>query len=147
MATSKNKSKKGNKPSGHEKPATRAKFIEWCALPEQLRKPETAGEFAKDNKVNQATLSRWRHAPDFEAERIKLTKRWMSDKMPTVLHALYAGVVKNKRGADAKVLLQYVEDWVPKEALESDLAPGLAKQVEDLRVGLRDMIAAVRDTK
>lgn len=140
----KQKQTKSEAPKSNEKTAVKAAFLEWCALPENMREPKLAGEFAKLHKVNQATLSKWKHSEDFELERRKLTKKWMSDKMPAVLKALYDGVIENKRGADAKVLLQYVEDWIPKESVETKADPEVSEQIEALRNSLKDMIDAVR---
>lgn len=148
MTKQKTAKKPGKKvaPSGNEKIATRAQFLVWVASPADERDPKTAGEFAKLHKVSQFTLSRWRQTEEFENERKALVRKWGTDKMPSALKALYQGVIINKRGADFKVLAQYVEDWAPKESgvLET---PALTGEVEKLRTTLRDMIAGIKETK
>ena len=132
---------------GNAKIATKAKFLMWCATPQDDRNPRTAIEFAEENKVHKATLSEWKHDPAFQDEVIALTKQWAREFMPTAIRALAMGVAKNKRGQDFKVLAQYVEGWIPKEGVEEGLNSDASAQLEDLRTTLRDMITAVRKSK
>lgn len=144
---------------GNEKRFVKELFITWMALPEPLREPKviielpggktstrgaTQEEFAKANRVTPATLSRWKKEANFWEEVEAKVKQWGREQLPNVMGALYQGIIKRQGAAETKLFLQWAVNWEEKMQVSD---PGVARQIEELRVALKDMITAVGKAK
>lgn len=138
------KDKKSDKRKTPEKTNTREKFVVWCALPEPLRDPKTQGEFASQHGVHENTLSKWRRDPKFWEEVREGVKTWNKDRLPNVMAALYKTILTKGSGVEAKLWLQWVDNWKEKTEVEN---PAMTEEIEKLRMSLVQMMDAVKKAK
>ncbi|MDA2921688.1 phBC6A51 family helix-turn-helix protein [Patescibacteria group bacterium AH-259-L07] len=110
-------------------------FIKWIALPKPLREPRTHLELAEKYGVDKATLSQWKHKDGFWDEVRKEMKQWARDKTPNVIQAIYQKILKYGNAQEAKLWLQFIEDW--KEKSEVDVG---GKSIEALEASIRKLL-------
>lgn len=133
------KKKKGR--HGNEKIDVKELFKIWCSTPDADRIPLTQGEFAKEHKVNEATLYRWKQDDEFWDDVQKLTRKWFRSRVPAVLKALANNAERHGDSPEVKLVVQYAEGW--KEATETS-DPAAASAIEGVRTTLKSLIEAVK---
>lgn len=98
-------------------------FIEWLATPlyqrREKRLPETQAEFASEQNVDESTLSRWKHDPNFKEDLFRACQRWAGDKTPNVNMGLYAKACKGDPAA-VKLWYQIFEGFSEKTKVEHE---------------------------
>jgi len=93
-------------------------FVEWIGLPGPEREPKTQEEFGLKLGVDVATLSCWKKTEGFwDLVRIE-RKKWAKDKVSDVLMGLYRTAVLEGKAAEAKLFMQYAEEFEEKSVLE-----------------------------
>jgi len=104
------------------KPAEYKEYVQFMSLVTELKKAvygfNTDTDFAKKFKLNINTLVVWKKKEEFWKLVEKVTKSEAKSKLPEVL----AGIVKSaKKGnpANAKLFLEYVQEWVEKREVEN----------------------------
>lgn len=91
------------------------KFIRWMATPMPLKASKTQGEFAKEIRVDEDTLTAWKKREGFWDRVRKETKNWGKEKTATVLLSLYQTIIKSGNAAEVKLWLSYINDWIEKQ--------------------------------
>jgi len=119
---SEKQNKENAKNTGVYKQAEYEKFAEFIALPKKLRRKEFGFDdqrsFADEYDVCETTLAAWKKQDEFWEKVNKKTKKWAKGRTPEVILGLYRNAKEEGRGADAKVWLEYIEDW--KETLKHE---------------------------
>lgn len=120
---SKSKKIKKNSPTKPDKrgiihnPILFDEFIKFMSTPEPLRKKEcgykTMTDFARYNKISRDTLHEWKKRPEYEKERQIYLKKWMKDKTPNAIQAMYKTILKEGKASEVKLWLEYGEEWIP----------------------------------
>lgn len=90
----------------------------WTALPQVKREPSTQKEFAIKLGVNEATLSLWKRREDFWDLVRGFIKEWAKDSTAEIIEAIKQGALmvgEKGQAANAKLWLQYIEDWAEKQ--------------------------------
>lgn len=93
-------------------------LIMWTALPQTTRTPSTQEELAKKLGVNEVTLSVWKRRPDFWDQVRAFIKEWAKDSTAEIIQAIKKGALmvgEKGQAANARLWLQYVEDWAEKK--------------------------------
>jgi len=112
--------KKNKKLRAMRKPTEYELFINWIALPRIEREPRTQEEFAKKFGLHPGTLSEWKRKKGFYKKVRKIRKKWIRDRLGDVLWGVFRKAVKEGNAAEAKLLLQYGENWIPKEGIRTE---------------------------
>lgn len=115
-------------------------FVVFMALPKVIQKDiygfYTQTDFAKHNQIPEPRLSEWKRTDKYTQMLSKVRKQYFRNKIGEVVEALYKEAIKNPRGADAKVLLDYVGEIQP----ESDNNSPLTKEATDILTKLNKLI-------
>jgi len=123
---------------GKEKKEEKRQFIKFMALPYVMRKQEFGfnllGDFAKKYGVDRSTLSLWQRDEKFQKEVDKYRKVWFKERTPNVIQALYKRIISEGKAPEAKLWLQYIEDW--KERSEIDVN---SNELEEISKALRKL--------
>ncbi len=123
----KTKKKKGNeenegKKTGTTKRAEFEEFVRFMALPYVIREKEygfkTQGEFAKKYNLSPDTPTEWKKREEFEDKRKATIKRWFKDRTPNVIQGIYGKARRDGSAPEAKLWLQYIEEWTEKSEVE-----------------------------
>jgi len=87
------------------------RFVEWLALPEELRLPKTQRDFATEHGMDESTL--WRCKNDSAVmERVeKLVNQYARSHFANVVYAMVAAAIGGSIEA-ARLYLQYIMGWV-----------------------------------
>lgn len=64
------------------------RFIDWLALPEELREPRFHRGFAEQIGVREETLSRWKRLPGLTAEASRRARDLLKSDLPEIYGAL-----------------------------------------------------------
>ena len=109
-------SPKKGRPEIHHmvKPEMFREFCNWAALPTPLREPKTQTEWSVKWGVTEATLSKWKHRPEFWEMVANQRREWAKDKTSDVIHGLYRNASTRGEAAEVKLWLEAVEDWSEK---------------------------------
>ena len=88
-------------------------FIDWIATPAFERKPTTQQFFAKEWKVNEATLSQWKDRKGFWDKVERKMRVKARDKTSTLLGHFYNTMVTSRKpfGKDLELWLNFVQNW------------------------------------
>lgn len=97
------------------KSRVKAAFVEWLALPEALRAPKTAREFANENGVSERTLYRWRTSDDVQKRVRDLVNSRSRARYGEVADAIITSAVSG----DVSAQKLYLQHFIP----EGDAAP------------------------
>lgn len=89
-------------------------FVLWVSLPDQLKKPPTQGEFAKQHNISEVTLSTWKYRDGFWEEVKLIRKKWGQELTPNVLLGLYKNAKFDGKASEVKLWLQIFEDFKEK---------------------------------
>jgi hypothetical protein len=81
------------------------KFINWLALPRELKEPKTQTEYADMIGVNKVTLSKWKQKEGFKEAVRERALTWTDDALPDVLGAL----IKEAVGGSAPHIKMYLD--------------------------------------
>lgn len=111
-----------------KRPALYTEFILWSAMPEGQQRAlgiENQKQFAEYHSVDEATLTRWKHRPDYEERVDKILKAWSIGKTPTVVHGIYRAAVKGNPMSQL-LWLQYFKNFNTKQ----DTDGGKGQKVE-----------------
>lgn len=93
-------------------------FVEWMGLPGPEREPKEQKELAVKLGVEEPTLSNWKKVDGFWDLVREERKRWAKDKVSDVLMGLYRSALIEGKAAEAKLFLQYAEEFEEKHILE-----------------------------
>ena len=74
-------------------------FCKWSALPKELRKPKTAQEWERKNKIARGYTHYFKTREDFRTKTLTYFWDWMMDMYPDVVYAVYQRAT-NKKGSD-----------------------------------------------
>jgi hypothetical protein len=85
-------------------------FISWIALPSVIRQPATQQEFAKEKKVSDDILTKWKKRTGFYEEVMRRRRMYFRDDSADILLSLKRTCLRDGKGADAKVFLNYTGD-------------------------------------
>lgn len=132
--TIKKPSKRRQSP-GNKKEAEYLQFIKWVALPEPLREPRTQKELAVVLRVDESSLSDWKKRDGFWDEVKKELRTWSKEKTPNVIMGLYRKAVRDGTAQEAKLWLQYIEDWIETQGMRTELSLKV-KEARDVIRGL-----------
>jgi hypothetical protein len=91
-------------------------YIEWLALPVQLRIPKTKTDYAEQIKVARSTLYLWESLQGFDEERKNRIKRWQKESTPEIIDRLKERALNDNTAA--KIWLEWVEGIENKLQLE-----------------------------
>lgn len=64
------------------------RFIEWLAVPSEMREPRFQCDLAKEIGVKRETLSRWKRLPGLTEEASRLARALLKDDLPEIFGAL-----------------------------------------------------------
>ena len=88
------------------------RYIEWMALPTELRVPATKREWAAQNDFqNDTTLFNWQQRKDFWPTVESKAKEWAREQTPAVLSALLRKIKKTGNAMEARLWLEWVQEW------------------------------------
>jgi len=130
-------SKKREDLKGLRHPAEYQEFIIWMALPEFYRVPKTQGELAQKFGVGEDTLSEWKQREGFWEAVEKKRREWGKERTPNVILGLYRKAVKDGNAAEAKLWLQYFEEWTEKSKTELELPTSLIDLIKNANIRLK----------
>lgn len=108
------------------------RFQEWLALPEVERLPLTQRMLAQELQINEATLSRWRKLPGFEAEVQRIIKENFGDALADVIGAFKSEAKKGSYNHQ-KLYFEMLGMYTPKQEL-------LGKDGETLTINLVEVV-------
>jgi hypothetical protein len=74
-------------------------YARWAALPKEERKPKTAVEWERKNKLPKGYTQFFRQREDFSNKRLTYFWEWMMDIYPEVVYAVYQRATA-KKGSD-----------------------------------------------
>jgi hypothetical protein len=98
-------------------------YIRWSALPKQIREPSTTTEFERLYKLAPGYASKiFAHRKDYHERKLKYFWKWMFDKAPDVVYAVYRRAIR-KSTADAKVFLDLIGKKMEAEAPKPKMQP------------------------
>lgn len=100
------------------KPGEYEQFIEWTAMPAQIREPKLQSELAAKLKVDPATLSDWKRRDGFWDDVTKQIRLWAKDRTPAVVDALAKRAIKTGDPAAAKLWLQVFDSFVEESRVQ-----------------------------
>jgi transcriptional regulator with XRE-family HTH domain len=95
-------------------------FIKWTAQPSAAREPATQKALAGKLEVSPSTLSNWMARDDFHERVAKEADNWVLEKTPNVLNALYERIMREGRGSDVRVWLEYVNEMEEKLGISEE---------------------------
>jgi hypothetical protein len=98
-------------------------FLSWIAMPSISRDPATHYEFAEKHKISVDILSDWKKREGFYDEVRRRRREFFKDDAGDVLMSLKRTCLRDGRGADVKVFLNYTEDL--KDSTETVVDPEL----------------------
>ncbi len=141
MDKSKEKNNLGGYPKNTKKQIHRKdtfnNFIEWSILTSK-EKIEcdliTAKAFAKQHKITEAQLSKWKKRTEFYQLKQEKMMDKMKDCTPDVLNALRDRCIKYGMAHDIEFWLLYVEGWDRKHALLEMNKKKLTLAPDDIRI-------------
>ena len=107
------KANSGQLSPGGKKDAERLQFIEWLALPSDLRSPKTQTELALQLGVDAGTLSDWKKLPGFHDEVRKRVNELVKDEHADVGHAMITSAKSGDVPAQ-KLSFEYIQEWSEK---------------------------------
>ena len=113
-----NNPKKDEAMDGLRHPAEFNEFVEWISLPEAFRMPKTQGELAVKFGVGEDTLSNWKKRVGFWDLVKEKRRHWGKERTPNVVMGLYRKAVRDGNAAEAKLWLQYFEDWTERKEVD-----------------------------
>ncbi|MGA2418200.1 MAG: hypothetical protein ABSF55_03110 [Candidatus Staskawiczbacteria bacterium] len=113
-----NNPKKDETFEGLRHPAEFEKFVEWVSLPEMFREPKTQGELAVKFGLGEDTLSNWKKRAGFWDLVKEKRRHWGKERTPNVIAGLYRKAVQGGNAAEAKLWLQYFEDWTERKEVD-----------------------------
>lgn len=90
-------------------------------------------EFAVTIDVAAETLSDWKKVDTFWEDVERAMKKWMRDRTPNVIAALYQGAIKGKKAQEIKLWLQYGLGWAEKHDLGGEAMEGVLRLEKTLR--------------
>ena len=110
-------------------------YIEWSSKPRALRDPKTVKEFEKTWKLPKGyTSSHFRLTADYHQRKMEAFWRWMFDRAPEVVYAVYRRATQNST-ADAKIFLDMIgkrlEAAQPKPKLQPFVMVGVPQSKID----------------
>jgi len=122
-------------------PSAYLAFIEFIATPPHLREIKTQGEFAKEFRISEDTLSLWKKRAGFEEDVDDARKRIVNfDMLSTALSALHRKIIKEGGASEVKLLYQIagkleekkvIEDKRPVRELSEERKTEIAKRLEN----------------
>lgn len=123
------------KKKGVYKKAEWLEFVRFTAFPRVLRNKEFGFEtdkaFGAAQKINHDTLVKWKKDQEFWDAVAMTLKKWGKDRTPDVIMGLYRNAVKSGNAAEAKLWLQYFEDWKEKNETDLTLTKETLKAIQD----------------
>lgn len=93
-------------------------FVEWSALPPQLRVPITQKELAEQLGVDNATLSDWKKKDGFWDEVDTKLRHWARGRTPAIIEALAKKAEKTGDPNAVKLWLQVFNSFVEESKLQ-----------------------------
>jgi hypothetical protein len=122
-------------PKGMRKMEEYREFIRFTALPRILRATEFGYEedkdFAKAHKINTCTPPEWKKKKEFWDEVSKTLKLWGKNRTPDVILGLHKKATLEGSAPEAKLWLQYIEDWREKIDAQDTEARKTLKDIQD----------------
>lgn len=106
-------------------------FAKWVATPRPFREIKSQKDLAKEYGIAEETLSRWKKRDGFWDIVSEEIRDWAKDKTPTVIQALYQGIIKDRKAPEIKLWLQYIEKWIEKQEQVHTGDPNINKQIAD----------------
>lgn len=97
----------GNVRSTAVKAKIKAAFIEWLTLPESLRVPPTARQFAAENGISERTLFRWRRQPEVSANIQELASVHARSRFGEVANAIVERAIAGDVAAQKLYLQEF----------------------------------------
>lgn len=91
-------------------------FIEWLTIPESLREPKTARQFAADNKVSERTLHRWKAQGDVQNRVQGLVNLHARSRYADVANA----IVECAIAGDVSAQKLYLQKFIPESEVKPD---------------------------
>jgi hypothetical protein len=88
----------------------KAVFVEWCAMPQKFRNPETQKAFAEVHGVTEKTLCAWKRRPWFRERILKLVNDHAMSRYADVMEGVIESAISGNAHAQ-KLYLQYVMGW------------------------------------
>ena len=119
---------------GLKHPGTYLDLIKWIAMPEPFRSPKTQGEFAKEHKIGEDSISEMKKREGFWEEVKEKRKEWGKERTPDVILGLYKKAVKDGNAQEVKLWLQYFEGWSEKQEIKhsGEITEKVEVSVEEL---------------
>lgn len=109
------------------------RFIEWTATPSKLRVPLTQKELGEQLGVHETTFSEWKKRKDFWLNVRDKIKDWAKSKTADIIDAVYQGALdvgEKGQASNARLWLQWVDDWEEKVKVETDSSDEVKKIAE-----------------
>ena len=126
---------------GLRHPTEYEEFITWMALPEFYRVPKTQGELAQKFGVGEDTLSEWKQREGFWDAVKKRRREWGKERTPNVILGLYRKAIESGNAAEAKLWLQYFEEWTEKTWVEHSFD---TETIEVAKKALKEFIEGLK---
>ena len=117
-------------------PAKYMTFVLFTSVPEIYRNDVTGATtqqaLAKLLRVNNNTLTEWKKVAGFWDDVSDLRKAYFKDKTGDVIMSLYNTCLKDGRGHDVKVFLNYTGELNDKTEQELSVSPELQQALEKI---------------
>jgi hypothetical protein len=132
------KNKKNNTQIHPNKKTTRKEveyqeFVRFTGTPRVFREKDWGynldGEFAKKFKIHPSTLCEWKKGINFWDEVRDRVKFLFKDRIPDVIAGVYKKAVKDGSAAEAKLFMQWVDDW--KEKSDTNVHYAAIKELQE----------------
>lgn len=95
-------------------------FIDWQAMPKEIREPETMGALAKKLGITIDTLVDWKKRTGFYEDVRDARRRYIKDEMlGTALLCLKKKILKEGGASEVKLLFQLADEFEEKSVVEN----------------------------
>lgn len=117
-------------------------YIDWLAISKYERRPATEQLLAKELKVTDRTLRRWKHLPGFKQAIIKRAREFLGNDLPEVYGALRREAIKGSF-YHIKLVLEMTGEYTQKT--EQTLEIKVENPLDKLRSRLDSITTAERE--
>ncbi len=113
--------------------ANQRRFMEWLAMPSDMRLPLTQGQLARELKMDDGTLSDWKHIPGFYDEVNKLVDEHFADDYAPIVES-FKREARNGSYQHQKTYFEMLGKYLPKQQVELSGGISLIEVILDAEI-------------
>lgn len=112
-------------------------FIDFMATPKEFRDIQNQGEFSKEFKVSENTLTAWKNRQGFWEDVREARRKYIrSEMLGTAIVALKRSILKDGKAPEVKLLFQLADEFEEK----SVVIKKTSKLTEEQKAGFADRL-------